>query len=130
MKKIAFLAVWVSLTACTKQPDLKGFDLARWRADRGGCKGQRLAQLDQLKALRRELKGVSANDFADLFGKPDVNQLADRNQEYYLYFLESGPHCQDTRQLTARRTVNARSVAVRFSAIGLATEITFQRGAP
>lgn len=125
MKKIVVLFTLTGFLACTKQPDLKGFDLDRWRADRGGCKGQRLAQIDQLKALRRELKGVSANDFADLFGKPDINQLADRNQEYYLYFLESGPHCQDTKQPTS-----ARTIAIRFSAIGLATEVTFQRGAP
>lgn len=113
------------LVSCTKQPDLNGFDLTRWRGDRGGCRGQRLAQAEPMKALREELKGVSANDFADLFGRPDINQLADRNQKYYVYFLESGPHCQDVKQPS-----EARSVAIRFSAIGLATEITFQRGEP
>lgn len=113
------------LVSCTKQPDLQGFDLDRWRADRGGCRGQRAAQGDQVRALREELKGVSANDFAKLFGKPDINQLADRNQKYYVYFLEPGPHCQDIKQPS-----NARSVAIRFSAIGLATEVTFQRGEP
>jgi|GEM_PF-518700 len=111
--------------SCTKQPDLAGFDLPRWRGDRGGCRGQRLAQAEPLKALREELKGVSANDFADLFGRPDINQLADRNQKYYVYFLEPGPHCQDIKKAS-----EARSVAIRFSAIGLATEITFQRGEP
>ncbi|MBC7891766.1 MAG: hypothetical protein H7Y12_06090 [Sphingobacteriaceae bacterium] len=113
------------LFSCTKQPDLKGFDLPRWRGDRGGCRGQRLAQSEPFKALREELKGVSANDFADLFGRPDINQLADRNQKYYVYFLEPGPHCLDLKKPSV-----ARSVAIRFSAIGLATEITFQRGEP
>lgn len=113
------------LFSCTKQPDLKGFDLDRWRADRGGCRGQRTAQADQIRVFREELKGVSANDFAKLFGKPDLNQLADRNQKYYIYFLEPGPHCQDPKNAS-----NARSVAIRFSAIGLATEVTFQRGEP
>ena len=111
--------------SCTRQPDLNGFDLARWRADRGGCGGTRGEQADEIRALRDELKGVSANDFAKLFGKPDINQLADRNQKYYVYFLEPGPHCQDIK-----RPSNARSVAIRFSAIGLATEVTFQRGEP
>ncbi len=121
---IAFLS-GVFLFSCTKQPDLKGLDLERWRSDRGGCRGQRVAQVGQIRALRDELKGVSANDVANLFGKPDINQLADRNQKYYIYFLETGPHCQDMRQAS-----NARSVAIRFSAIGLATEVTFQRGEP
>lgn len=124
---IFFIALISTLTffSCTKQPNLNGFDLDRWRADRGGCRGQRSAQADQIRALREELKGVSASDFATLFGKPDINQLADRNQKYYVYFLEPGPHCQDIKQPS-----NARSVAIRFSAIGLATEVTFQQGEP
>lgn len=119
------LLLGVLFFSCTKQPDLSGFDLDRWRADRGGCRGQRSAQAGQIRALRDELKGVSASDFAQIFGKPDLNQLADRNQKYYVYFLEPGPHCQDIKQPS-----NARSVAIRFSAIGLATEVTFQRGEP
>ena len=115
----------LALSACTHQPDLRGFDLERWRADRGGCRGLRSTQIEPLKALRQELKGTSANDFAEWFGKPDVNQLADRNQEYYVYFLEAGPHCQDITKPS-----QARTVAVRFSALGLATEVTFQRGEP
>lgn len=118
-------ALLLLLTACTHQPNLKEFDLEKWRADRGGCRGLRSTQVDQLKALRQELKGMTANNFAEQFGKPDVNQLADRNQEYYVYFLEAGPHCQDIRTPS-----EARTVAVRFSALGLATEVTFQRGEP
>jgi hypothetical protein len=114
-----------ALSSCTHQPDLNGFDLDRWRADRGGCRSLRSTQVEQLKALRQELKGTSANDFAKLFGKPDVNQLADRNQEYYVYFLEPGPHCQNIQTPS-----QARTIAVRFSALGLATEVTFQRGEP
>lgn len=125
LRFVALAGLSVLFFSCTKQPDLHGFDLDRWRTDRGGCQGQRGTQADQIRALRDELKGVSANDFAALFGRPDINQLADRNQKYYIYFLEPGPHCQDTKQAS-----NARSVAIRFSAIGLATEVTFQRGEP
>jgi hypothetical protein len=52
-------------------------------------------------------------------------QLADRNQEYYIYYLETGPHCADIKTASP-----AKSMAFRFSAIGLATEITFQNGIP
>lgn len=112
-------------TGCTHQPDLRGFDNLRWKKDKGGCAGERKTLLPAFKALRDDLKGTSSNDFATLFGKPDINQLTDRNQEYYIYFLEAGSHCQDIT-----RPSNAPSVAIRFSAIGLATEITFQNGQP
>jgi len=70
-------------------------------------------------------KGVSSNDVEDILGKPDIQQLADRNQEYYIYFLESGAQCAKITNPS-----QAKTMAFRFSAIGLATEITFQNGLP
>jgi hypothetical protein len=113
------------LSACTKQPKLDGIDLVKWKADFGGCKGDRLLMRDRLKELKEELKGTSAADMAQILGNPDLDQLADRNQKYYVYFLESGEHCLNIKQKS-----QARSMAIRFSAIGLATEVTFQKGTP
>lgn len=59
----------------------------------------------------------------EILGKPDIQQLADRNQEYYIYFLEPGTQCE-------YKPSQAKSIAFRFSAMGLATEITFQEGVP
>ena len=70
-------------------------------------------------------KGVSSNDLEDILGKPDIQQLADRNQEYYIYYLEKGPHCEKIKNPSS-----ARTMAFRFSAMGLTTEITFQQGLP
>lgn len=103
----------------------KAFDLAKWQADRGGCKGIRTTMINQVKAAELLIKGLTQNEIADLMGKPDRQQLAERNQKFYVYFLENGEHCQNAKQVT-----NARSVAFRFSAIGLVTEVTFQNGMP
>lgn len=97
--------------------------MAAWKKDVGGCKGQRTTQLPALKALKQELKSVSSNDILSLFGPPDIQRLSERNQEYFVYFLEKGPHCGALRPVS-----NARSVIFRFSAIKLATEVTFQNG--
>ena len=117
---IIFLA-----TACTKQPKLESLGLEKWSADRGGCNGERTKNIDKLKSLKEEIKGTSSNDLDDYLGKPDVEQLADRNQKYYIYFLEKGVHCE-----TLQKKSEAQSMAVRFSAMGMATEVTFQRGVP
>ena len=124
--KIQFLFVCfflVVVQSCTKTPDLKGFDLEKWKSDKGGCNGIRVSQLDELKTLKQELKGVSSNDIMTLFGAPDIQRLSERNQEYFVYFMEKGPHCGSLRPIS-----NAKSVIFRFSAIKLATEITFQNG--
>ena len=112
-------------SACTNQPDLTGLDLEGFKMDRGGCKGSRVKQIDWLKTHKMTWKGVSSNDLEDILGKPDIQQLADRNQEYYVYFLEEGPHCE-----AIKNPSKARTMAFRFSAMGLTTEITFQQGLP
>lgn len=86
--------------------------------------GNRAKQVPELKALKRELKGTSANDLTDMFGAPDIHRLSERNQEYYIYFLEEGPHCGSLKPIS-----NAKSVIFRLSAIKIVTEITFQNGA-
>lgn len=122
--KVLFLVLLVfSLTNCTKKPNLNNFDLSQWISDKGGCNNLRIKQLDQLKVLKQELKGVSSNDILKLFGPPDIQRLSERNQEYFIYFMEKGPHCGALKPIS-----NSRSVIFRFSAIKLATEITFQNG--
>ena len=120
-----FLIILLIFTvpSCTKKPDLKGFDLALWKSDKGGCKNIRFTQKEALKSLRNELKSVTENDIGELFGKPDLQRLGERNQEYYIYFLEPGDHCQKMNNKT-----QAKSVAFRFNAMGLTTEVTFQTG--
>ena len=55
----------------------------------------------------------------------DIQQLAERNQENYVYFLEKGPQCE-----AIKNPSKARTMAFRSSAMGLTTEITFQQGLP
>jgi hypothetical protein len=114
------------LTSCSAPPDQLGkLDLVKWRTDRGGCNGVRATLVDDFKTVRQELKGKSSNEIGQILGRPDSEQLDDRNQKFYIYFLEKGVHCQDPKVKT-----DSRSVALRISAIGLVTEITFQRGRP
>ncbi len=122
---LLFLFSCIFLAACTKKPNLVGMDAELFKKDRGACQNQRETQVSWLKKHRLELKGVSSNDIEEVLGKPDIQQLADRNQEYYIYFLEPGSHCQDIKKPST-----AQSIAFRFSAMGLATEITFQQGTP
>jgi len=126
LRQLIFLLICITfLSSCTKEPDLTGFDSEAFKKDKGACSGEREKQLNWLKNHKANWKGVSSNHLEDFLGKPDAQQLADRNQEYYIYFLEKGPQCN---KISAPS--NAQSIAFRFSAIGLATEITFQLGVP
>lgn len=117
----------IGLTAiCSPPPDQFGkLDLKKWRSDRGGCNGVRATLVSNFKAEVQNLKGKTANTLGELLGRPDINQIADRNQKFYIYFLEKGPHCDKPGAAST-----SKSVAIRLSAIGLATEVTFQNGIP
>jgi hypothetical protein len=120
---LRFVCVLLLAISCTKKPNLPGLDLEAWKKDRGGCLGQRFEQVSKLKELKQELKGTSSSDITALFGAPDIHRLSERNQEYYIYFLEKGPHCGQLRPVS-----NSKSVIFRFSAIKIVSEITFQNG--
>lgn len=123
-----FLAGILSIlfTGCNSTPDQFGqLNLKKWRDDRGGCNGIRAALLPAFRSEIPNLKGKTANTIGDLLGRPDINQIADRNQKFYIYFLEKGSHCDKPGVKS-----QSRSVALRMSAMGVATEITFQNGLP
>ena len=116
----------INLMSCSPPPDTFGkLDLKKWRSDRGGCNGVRATLIPDFKAEIQNLKGNSSNTIGELLGRPDINQIADRNQKFYIYFLEKGIHCDRPSEKS-----NSPSVAIRMSAIGLATEVTFQNGTP
>ncbi len=122
----ALVSLLILLTGCYSSPDTFGkLDVAKWRSDRGGCNGIRATLVNDFNASRQEFKGVHVNNLGGILGRPDINIIAERNQKFYVYFLEKGIHCDDPKQKST-----ARSVALRISAIGLVTEITFQNGMP
>ena len=127
IKYVIVPAVFIGLSvSCGPAPDTFGkLDLKKWRGDRGGCNGVRATLVSAFRAEIQNLKGNSANTIGELLGRPDINQIADRNQKYYIYFLEKGTHCDRPSEKS-----NSPSVAIRMSAIGLATEVTFQNGLP
>jgi hypothetical protein len=124
--KFFCLVLLVGLVSCSPPPDQFGrLNLRKWRGDRGGCNGVRASILPDFRAEIQNLKGKRVDVIGELLGRPDINEIADRNQKFYIYFLEKGPQCDKPG---AKST--SRSVAIRMSAIGLATEITFQNGLP
>jgi hypothetical protein len=123
-----FLCLIGSLVGCNPEKVSKieaSFNLEAWRSDRGGCKGTRQAMMGTFKSNKELIKGLTINEITDLFGKPDQQVLTSRQQKYYIYFFESGNHCTDIRNDT-----NAQSIAIRFSALGVVTELLFQSGRP
>ncbi|MBE9465936.1 hypothetical protein ACFP1I_00745 [Dyadobacter subterraneus] len=116
------LMLFVILTSCSTPPDKLGkLDVKKWRQDRGGCKGERVTLIDDLKAEQKQLLGKFADDIGKILGRPDIHQLGERNTKFYIYFLEKGSQCDDITKKS-----DAKKVILKFNAIGLMSEITYQ----
>ena len=110
------------LLSCSSAPDRAGnLDLVKWRSDRGGCKSVRNKLEKEFKAIESVLLGKHIDEVGQMLGRPDIHQLGARDQKFYVYFLEKGVHCDDITKKSA-----AQKVILRFNAVGLLAEITFQ----
>lgn len=126
MKRLPGLLFVMCLCGCAGPDSLGKLNLKAWRDDRGSCKGQRTQLFADFMAVRDQLKGIHANDLGKMLGRPDINQITDRNQKLYIYYVEKGPQCGEN---TGTKS-SAKTVALRVSAIGLVTEVTVQNGTP
>ena len=93
--------------ACTHAlPTLDGMDLTLWKEDRNGCKGHRAKMVEALTKEKEKLKALREMEVVQLLGRPDENDLLERNQKSYVYFLGPGPACTgpsgEPRQLVLR----------------------------
>ncbi|CAA9221042.1 MAG: hypothetical protein AVDCRST_MAG56-400 [uncultured Cytophagales bacterium] len=115
----------IGLAACGSPKQIDGFDSAAWQADRLGCGGGRKALSQPFDSIRRQLKGLTQNELLDVLGKPDFQRLYQRNQKFYVYFLEPGAQCGGNADAS-----RARTAVIRFSAIELVTEVYYDNGKP
>lgn len=127
MKRLLFLSLINILLLCSiisgcsrkekKVSRLEKFNSELWIEDKNGCQGSRLELKDQLLSVKHNMRGLKTNEIEDYLGKPDAQELYNRSQRYYIYFLESGPKCDHP-------TESPQALFVRFSAVGIANEFT------
>lgn len=119
---VACAALAVLSNVCTtkkKEKRLTKFDSAGWIADKNGCSGARLLMKKQLLASKHNLRGFKTDRIIEYLGKPDAQELNDRGQQHYIYFLEPGPNCEQPVD-------RPQALFVRFSAVGIASEFVIK----
>lgn len=122
MKQLLTAAILLGLLSCNSKPEKLGrLDLKQWRSDRGGCENIRPQLIADFKAEQKQLMGKFIDDIGEMLGRPDIHQLGERNQKFYVYFLDKGPQCNDMTVPSS-----APKVILKFNAVGLLSEITYQ----
>ncbi|MEZ4972992.1 MAG: hypothetical protein R2820_06755 [Cyclobacteriaceae bacterium] len=113
--QLSLIFILLALSCGKPLPTLEGVDLKMWKEDRYGCLGYRAPMIDAITQQKEELKALSEMDLVELLGRPDENQLLDRNQKIYAYYLEPGPACDSSKS-------EPRQLILRINAMGLAKE--------
>ena len=112
--RIAFFLILFTALSCGKPvPVLEGFDRELWKGDPYGCKGQRLQTESALKAGLEKIKGLKEMDVIELLGRADRNELYERNQKFYYYYIQGGPTC-------GGQASTSRKLTIRLNAMGYA----------
>ncbi|WP_421978976.1 hypothetical protein [Roseivirga seohaensis] len=120
MKSSKLLAIILSLplliTACTKKADVGDFDSAKWIGDQNGCLNQRSEMVQDLIKIKPNLLALYHKSIIEVLGKPDAEELYERSQTYYWYYIDPSPKCDQPSE-------NPRKLSIRFTAMGIANEI-------
>jgi hypothetical protein len=113
----------LSIISCSAPDKIGTLDLVQWRNDRGGCAGQRIKLLKDFEKSEPELLSKHIDTITKALGRPDIFQLGGRDTKFYVYFFETGTHCQDKSKPSI-----AKRVTLKFNAIGLLSEIKYNSG--
>lgn len=114
---LGFLSI-VSFS-CSSPLDAGKINLENWKADRYGCKGLRMQDLEELKAIKHSFLGADNQALIKTFGRPDRVDLMDKSQSFFFYFLEPSKEC--TGLETEKEPLR---VLFRLNAISKVSEVT------
>ncbi|AMM52154.1 hypothetical protein TH61_14510 [Rufibacter sp. DG15C] len=113
------LMVTAALTACSSSAKEFNFDDKSWKNDLNGCKGDRVKLTPQVETFRMKLLTRKEYVIRGLFGKPDAEELLERSQKIYIYYISPGPKCANGN----KDGQNQKALSVRFDALGKVREI-------
>ena len=122
MNKVHFspsIFLLIVLFSCTETLEIDGFSSEQWKSDRDGCKGQRFKSVEYLMESKEKIIGKKEHVILSFMGSPDENELYQRQQKFYKYYIEPGPKCSTVQT----KSDSARYLSVRFNAIGLVKEV-------
>ncbi len=118
VKTILILLLILTLSNCTQEIKIDGFDAEAFKLDKHACSGTRLSLEPQLINVKEQLKGYNQIEITKLLGKPDKIEIYKRGQRFFIYFIEKGPSCSNEKL-----TKYPKSLFIRFSALNNANEV-------
>ncbi|PZX54119.1 hypothetical protein [Algoriphagus chordae] len=123
---LLFTALFLAVSfSCSFKRDTGSINIENWKADRYGCKGLRLQDLEELERLKHSYLGVNNQALIKTFGRPDRVELVDKSQTFFFYFLEPSGNCD---QVEIEK--EPLRVLFRLNAVSKVSEVTITNQNP
>jgi hypothetical protein len=120
MKKFIVPLSLFLLMACGKSlPTLENFDADSWKSDRNGCGHKRKEMIQSIKDQKDKLLSLKEMQVVNLLGRPDGNELYERNQKFYYYHLTPSASCPSPDSVGLQ-------MEIRFTAMGIVNEVVIK----
>lgn len=116
---ILFILVIFCTTSCLKKVDVGSFDTQQWENDPEGCLAIRPALIKDINENKKAFLGLYQKDVIRVFGLPEEQELYNRSQTYYIYYLDAAESCDEPIE-------NPRKLYIRFTSLGIANELTIK----
>jgi hypothetical protein len=115
---ILFYFFLILIPGCQNHPI--SFDAELWRSDKQGCNGERFKIYPDLLDNQEEILGLTNKKIITLLGKPERNELYNRNQKFFIYNITPSTSCPNAY------VENRLFLFIRFNAVGLSQEVFIQ----
>ncbi len=118
MYKHLFLLIFIAGCGLST-PKIPGFEEQTWAADKYGCEGNRASQIGVLYEYKDMLLGFNQNEIKYFMGKPDEQELYNRSQVFFHYYVKGHNRCEDTLE-------EPIVLQIRFNALNSSNEVFFR----
>jgi hypothetical protein len=123
MKKLSWLLI-IGLYSCgLPHPSIPEFDAEAWGNDKKGCGETRLQSVAQLYEYKDMLLGFNQNEIKHYLGRPDEQELYNRSQTFFHYYVSSHEECGTSENSSV-------IVQIRFNALNSSNEVYFRNYQP
>lgn len=92
--KLVIPVFFVALVSCSGKLDTGNINMENWKADRYGCKGLRIQDMEEIQKIKNTFLGADNQAIIKTFGRPDRVELMDKSQSFFFYFLEPSNGCE------------------------------------
>jgi len=122
LKSLSSILLILIIAGCSNNISVS-FDNESWKLDAYGCHDLRIKIYKSIIENQNEILGLSNKEIIKILGKPERNELYQRNQKFFIYYISPASKC---RVLNDEETL---FLFIRFNAVGLSQEV-FIQGTP